>query len=74
MKYSKIQLLSIDSQAIRKVLYNYSDETLKIQFNSRDEYEYEQVPRHLFEGLQNSSSQGRFLNRYILKQFNYKKL
>ena len=33
MKYSKIQLLSIDSQAIRKVLYNYSDETLKIQFN-----------------------------------------
>jgi hypothetical protein len=74
MKYSKIQLLSIDSQAIRKVLYNYSDETLKIQFNSRDEYEYEQVPHHVFEGLQNSPSQGRFLNRYILKQFNYKKL
>lgn len=74
MKYSRIQLLSIDSKAIKKVLYNYSTETLKIQFTSESEYEYQNVPPHVFEGLQKSSSQGRFLNKYILKQFSYKRL
>jgi hypothetical protein len=44
MKYSRIQLLSIDSEAIKKVLYNYSTETLKIQFTSESEYEYQRSP------------------------------
>lgn len=74
MKYSRIQLLSIDSEAIKKVLYDYSKETLRIQFTSECEYEYHEVPPHVFEGLQKSPSQGRFLNKYILRKFSYERI
>ena len=67
--------VTVDSAAIQSADYLYDTEKLNLTFQNGFRYEYSNVPRFLFHGLQEAASKGRFINRYVLSSgFPYKKV
>lgn len=69
-----VESLTVDSSAISEVAYYPNVERLVVLFISGKAYEYLNVPGHVMNGLREASSKGKFLNKYILAQYRFKKL
>jgi len=69
-----VESLTVDSSAISEVAYYPNVERLFVLFKSNKEYEYFNVPSHVMTGLREASSKGKFLNKYVLAQYRFKKL
>ena len=69
-----VESLTVDSSAISEVAYYPNVEKLIVLFISGKAYEYLNVPAHVMNGLREASSKGKFLNKYILAQYRFKKL
>ena len=69
-----VESLTVDSSAISKVAYYPNVEKLIVLFISGKAYEYLNVPNHVMNGLREASSKGKFLNKYVLAQYRFKKL
>ena len=69
-----VESLTVDSSAISEVAYYPSVERLIVLFISDKAYEYLNVPCHVMNGLREASSKGKFLNKYVLAQYRFKKL
>jgi hypothetical protein len=68
-----VETLTVDSTAIREVSYYPDVERLFVEFKNGREYEYFNVPNHVMNGLREASSKGKFLNKYILAFYRFKK-
>lgn len=55
----------VESSALKSVGYDGSREVLVIKFTSGSVYEYDDVPRSVYEELMNAPSKGRFFNANI---------
>ena len=69
-----VESLTVDSSAISEVAYYPNVERLIVLFKSNVSYEYINVPNHVMNGLREASSKGKFLNKYVLAQYRFKKL
>jgi len=69
-----VESLTVDSSAISEVAYYPSVERLIVLFKSNASYEYINVPNHVMNGLREAPSKGKFLNKYVLAQYRFKKL
>jgi len=68
------ETLTVDSSAIFEVAYYPNVERLFVLFKNGKEYEYFNVPTHVMNGLREASSKGKFLNKYILAFYRFKKV
>ena len=62
------------STAIQMARYYYGSQELTIVFSNANSYKYEEVPYHVWRGLMDAESKGRFINRYITAFYRFKKL
>ena len=62
-----------DSSAIGYAEYNYESKNLSLDLPSAV-YTYQEVPYHVFNGLMQAVSKGRFFNKYIKNDFKFKKI
>jgi hypothetical protein len=69
-----VESLTVDSSAISEVAYYPNVEKLIVLFIGGKAYEYLNVPNHVMNGLREASSKGKFLNKYVLAQYRFKKL
>ena len=68
-----VEKLTVDSSAIFEVSYYPSVERLFVLFKNGREYEYFNVPTHVMTGLRDAPSKGKFLNKYVLAFYRFKK-
>jgi len=61
-----------DSSAIGYAEYNYESKNLSLDLPSAV-YTYQEVPAHVFNGLIEAASKGRFFNKYIKNDFKFNK-
>ena len=66
------QTVEVNSTVISKAQYKYHKRMLRLEFKNGKSYDYKPVPNHVFEGLRNSESKGKFINRHILPIYFYK--
>jgi hypothetical protein len=66
--------LNITSSSLKSASFDCLTEKLVVNFNNGASYEYRKVPTLLFTKFRLSESQGKFFNRYIAKEFKFKKL
>jgi len=71
---NKIETVMVDSTAISSAEYNLKDESMIVYFNNQSIYKYSSVPLFYWRGLFDSSSKGKFLNKYVFAKFTYKQL
>jgi len=69
-----VESLTVDSSAISEVAYYPSVEKLIVLFISGKEYEYLNVPAHVMHGLRDAPSKGKFLNKYVLAYYRFRKV
>ena len=68
-----MQSVDINSTAISTAEYEYNSYRLRLTFKNGDAYDYTKVPNFVFEGLRVSTSKGKFINRNVLGNYNYKR-
>lgn len=68
-----VETLSVESSAISEVSYFPNVERLFVSFKNGKEYEYFNVPNHVMTGLREAPSKGKFLNKYVLAFYRFKK-
>ena len=62
------------STVIRSFDYDASRHILKVIFLSGNIYEYLHVPEETYLQMKASTSKGEFLNRFIKKEYNFRKV
>lgn len=62
------------SKMIKRFVYNFKDQKLKVTFNNEVTYEYEDVPESMYDDMCKAEGHGRFFIRNIKDVFKYKKL
>jgi hypothetical protein len=67
------QTVEVNSTAISTAQYEYDNYRLTLTFNNGVDYEYNDVPNFVFEGLRTSASKGKFINKHILSSYKYKR-
>ena len=65
---------SVDSSMINRVIYNFPNKSLKIEFNSGALYEYSNVEPDVCDNLCKAESQGKFFSTSISRTYKYKKI
>jgi hypothetical protein len=68
------QQTTVESSTIRKYIYNFMTNSLKVEFNSGAIYEYNNVSPDVYDSLCKAESQGKFFNEKIKHSYNYTKL
>ena len=69
-----MELLPVNSSTLSKVGYDPSSGTMIIVFNTGSTYEFQQMPKDIYDNLLNSPSLGAFFNQNIRKRFMFKKI
>lgn len=69
-----MELIQVVSTNLSKVGYDEENEILLIIFNSGSAYEFQKVPRDIYNNLLQAPSIGNFFNKYVRKSFVYKKI
>ena len=69
-----VETLEVESSAITEVAYYPNVERLFVLFRNGRTYEYLNVPSHVMSGLREAPSKGKFLNKYVLAQYRFKKV
>jgi len=64
-----IEMIPVNSRAIRAVGYDPSTQRLRITFEQGDSYDFCGVPVHVYEGLMSASSKGTYYNDYIRDRY-----
>jgi hypothetical protein len=64
-----MERLPVTSETIAEI--GYQDSTLEIMFTSGTVYQYFDVPEHVYDGLMNADSHGRFFNEQVRGHFRY---
>jgi hypothetical protein len=64
-----MERLPVTSETIAEI--GYRDSTLEIMFTSGTVYQYFDVPEHVYDGLMNADSHGRFFNEQVRGHFRY---
>jgi hypothetical protein len=63
----EIERIPVRSSNISSIGYDARSEVLEMAFHSGTEYRYFGVPEHLFQGLMNAPSHGKYFDLYIKK-------
>ena len=66
-------IIQVNSSAIQSAKFNRHTNTLTLPFKNLAGYDYFNVPLHLFDGLRDTDSKGRFINKYIIGEFKFRK-
>lgn len=66
-------IIQVNSSAIQRAKFNRQTNTLTLTFKNLAGYDYFNVPLHLFDGLRDADSKGRFINKYIIGEFKFRK-
>lgn len=69
-----LESIMVDSSAIYSAEYNIKEKEMMIYFNNDSIYKYHSVPLFTWRGLFNSKSKGKFLNRFVFKEFDVTKI
>ena len=69
-----MQTVEVNSTAISTAQYEYDNYRLRLTFNNGSNYDYKNVPNHVFEGLRISASKGKFINKYILSSYKFNRV
>lgn len=64
--------VKVESSNLDKVAYDGSN--LYVQYKSGGQYQYEKVPRDVWESLIQTDSKGRFVNTTIKENYSYKRI
>ena len=67
------ETIKVDSVAISKAKFNREDNLLTLKFKNLSEYDYYNVPLHVFNGLRDAESKGRYINKYVIGEFKFRK-
>ena len=67
-------IIYVESSAISNARYDHNSQRLIVRFTNESSYQYKDVPLFYWRGLQNSSSKGKFINNFIVKNFSFDKL
>ncbi len=70
---NKIETIIVESSAIEFAEYSNVDNYLTIYFKNEGVYRYLNVPYFYWRGLAESLSKGKFINKFIVKKFNFTK-
>jgi hypothetical protein len=68
------QVTTTDSSMIKKAVYNFANNTLKIEFNSGTIYEYANMDPGTYDDFCKAESQGKFFNEKIKNNYPNSKL
>lgn len=66
--------LLVNSSNIVSAGYDAADETLEIEFQSGNVYQYFDVPETIFQGLMTAASKGEYFHDQILKEFDFQEV
>jgi hypothetical protein len=69
-----MQRTPVSSSNIASIGYDKNTNTLEVEFNSGDIYQYYSVPEEVYNGLMNASSHGRYLNQNIKGKYQYQQI
>jgi hypothetical protein len=72
-----MELQSVKSSNIVSVGYDPDTHTLRIDYKGKDEpakYEYDEVPKDVYDGLMASKSKGAYAFEHIRGRFKHRKL
>lgn len=64
----------VQSSNIASIGYDENSSTLEVEFLNNTIYQYFDVPQHIYKGLMQADSQGRFLAQNIKGVFRYSKV
>lgn len=62
------------SGMVKTITYNHADKLLTLEFSSGGSYEYEDVPKEVFEGLIGAESAGKYFHANIKGKYESKKV
>lgn len=68
------QVTTTDSSMIKKAVYNFTTNSLKIEFNSGAVYEYVNIDPQTYDDFCKAESQGKFFNEKIKNNYSNSKL
>ena len=71
MRTNVLETVKVNSTAINEVKYDIENEALQVEFVNKSKYIYKEVPKHVFNGIADSDSKGKFINQYIIGKFKY---
>jgi len=71
MEKLKKETVEVNSIAIKKAKYNYDNSRLKLTFVNGKQYNYHNVPIDKFISMKYSESIGKFINKHILRKYDY---
>jgi hypothetical protein len=66
---NNLESIMVDSSAIYSAEYNNNENTMLVYFNNDSIYKYHDIPLFYWRGLFESESKGKFLNKFIFKNF-----
>lgn len=64
-----LESIMVNSAAIYSAEYNNEEKTMLVYFNNQSIYKYHSIPLFTWRGLFESKSKGKFLNKYIFRNF-----
>jgi hypothetical protein len=71
---TKIPDESLESSSLRSVGYEAATCTLEVAFRSGGAYRYRDVPIHVYQGLMQAGSKGRYFNQAIRTEFQFERV
>ena len=66
--------VSVKSTSIKSAAYDTIYQKMMVTFNNGTTYAYREVPVQLFTKFRLAKSQGQYFNKYISRNFQYKKV
>jgi hypothetical protein len=69
-----VERVKVSSYSVRSVGYDPEQQRLEIEFSSGRVYEYEQVPRSVFDWLLRVRNKGAFVTRMVSDKYRYREL
>ncbi len=64
-----MEMIQVNSRAIRAIGYDQSTQRLRITFEQGDSYDFCGVPVHVYEGLMTAFSKGTYYNNHIRDRY-----
>lgn len=74
MRQNIEEAVHVNSTAIVVAKYSYLSNKLTLTYVNESIYAYLNVENHVFKGLRDSKSKGKFINKYILSKYKFYKV
>lgn len=68
------EMHDVESSNVRKIGYDESSKSLYVMFNNGGLYKYEDVPKSVYDDLNNTESIGSFLSKQIKGRYSYERI